>query len=146
MGDTDSHRLDDDALDAVLSTGGVGVLAFASGADDPPHSVPVSYGYDAETESLFFRLAVGGDSTKAELLDAPATFTVYREGEDGYESVVAQGQLESIAEEDVDPSVLDGLSRVDIPLFDAFERDTREIQFEFVRLDAADATGKRTLE
>jgi hypothetical protein len=143
MGAEDPHHLGDDDREAVLGRGGVGVLSFSTSADESPHSVPVSYGYDAETDALYFRLAVGGDSAKLELLDNPATFVVYQEGDDGYESVVAQGELDSIAEADVSTDALDGLSRVDIPLFDVFERDVREVEFDFYRLSATDVTGKR---
>jgi nitroimidazol reductase NimA-like FMN-containing flavoprotein (pyridoxamine 5'-phosphate oxidase superfamily) len=146
MADSDPHSLGPDARDAVLGTGGVGVLAFSTTDDEPPHSLPVSYGYDAETASLYFRLATGGDSTKADLLDDPASFTVHREGEDGYESVVAQGELDSIDEDAVDTDVLDGLQRVEIPLFDVFDREPRSVSFDFFRLDASDARGKRELQ
>lgn len=146
MEDTDPHQLDADGRDAVLGTGGVGVLAFTTASDEPPHSLPVSYGYDADTASLYFRLAVGGDASKSDLLDSPVSFTVHHEGEDGYESVVAQGTLDSIEQADVAGAVLDGMSRVEIPLFDVFERRPRETTFAFYRLDASDASGKRELQ
>lgn len=146
MADSDPHRLDAGERDAVLGDGGVGVLAFATPSGDPPHSLPVSYGYDAADAALYFRLAVGGDREKADLLDRPASFTAHHEGEDGYESVVAGGTLDAIDEPDLDTTTLDGLSRVEIPLFDVFERDPRETTFAFYRLDATDATGKRELQ
>lgn len=141
-----ANQLDATEWESVLGRGGVGVLSFSTSATEPPHSVPVSYGFDAETETLYFRLAVGGDSAKTELLDNPATFVVYQEAADGYESVVAQGELEGIGEADVSTAVLDGLSRVDIPLFDVFERDVREVEFDFYRMAATDFTGKRELQ
>lgn len=146
MDSSDPHELAADERDAVLGSGGVGVLAFATSTDDPPHSLPVSYGYDDDTASVYFRLAVGGDSSKRTLLDNPVSFTVHHEGEDGYESVVVQGTLDAIEEADVAGSVLDGLSRVEIPLFDVFDRRPRETTFGFYRLDAGDATGKRELQ
>ena len=146
MEGSDPHQLDAAGREAVLGRGGVGVLSFSTSATDPPHSVPVSYGYDDETDALYFRLAVGGDSTKADLLEDPATFVVYQEGDEGYESVVVQGELEEIAEGDVSTAVLDGLSRVDIPLFDVFERDVREVEFGFYRMPATEVTGKRELQ
>lgn len=146
MEDSDPHQLDAAERDAVLGDGGVGVLAFATPSGDPPHSLPVSYGYDADDAALYFRLAVGSDREKADLLERPVAFTVHQEGEDGYESVVASGALDSIDEPDVDTTVLDGLSRVEIPLFDVFDREPRETTFAFYRLDASDATGKRELQ
>lgn len=146
MEDSDPHQLDAAERDAVLGDGGVGVLAFATPSGDPPHSLPVSYGYDADDAALYFRLAVGSDREKAELLERPVSFTVQHEGEDGYESVVASGALDPIDEPDVDTTALDGLSRVEIPLFDVFDREPRETTFAFYRLDASDATGKRELQ
>jgi nitroimidazol reductase NimA-like FMN-containing flavoprotein (pyridoxamine 5'-phosphate oxidase superfamily) len=146
MENSDPHQLGDADRDSVLGRGGVGVLAFSTGTDTPPHSVPVSYGYDPETASLYFRLATGGDRTKSDLVGRPASFTVHQEDEDGFESVVAKGELESIEDPDVDTDILDGLSRVEIPLFDVFERDLREIDFEFYRMPTADITGKRELQ
>jgi nitroimidazol reductase NimA-like FMN-containing flavoprotein (pyridoxamine 5'-phosphate oxidase superfamily) len=146
MEDSDPHQLDASERDAVLGDGGVGVLAFAAPSGDAPHSLPVSYGYDADDAALYFRLAVGGDRGKSDLLERPVSFTVHQESEDGYESVVATGTLDPIDEPDVDTTVLDGLSRVQIPLFDVFDRDPRETAFAFFTLDAADATGKRELQ
>jgi nitroimidazol reductase NimA-like FMN-containing flavoprotein (pyridoxamine 5'-phosphate oxidase superfamily) len=146
MEDSDPHQLDVSERDAVLGDGGVGVLAFATSNGDAPHTLPVSYGYDAANAALYFRLAVGGDSGKSDLVDSPVSFTVHREGEEGYESVVAQGRLDSIEAADVAGDILDGLSRVQIPLLDVFERRPRETEFAFFRLNATDATGKRELQ
>lgn len=146
MSQQDPTGLDAEALSDVLGRGGVGVLAFGTAADEPPHALPVSYGYDAESESLYFRLATGADRGKRDLLENPATFTTYRETESGYQSVVASGRLASIEDPDVDGETLAGLSRVEIPLFDVFDRDLREVEFEFYRMDAADVTGKRELQ
>jgi nitroimidazol reductase NimA-like FMN-containing flavoprotein (pyridoxamine 5'-phosphate oxidase superfamily) len=133
-------RLDDAARDAFLGTGGTGVLAFAAGADDPPHALPVSYGYDADETAFYFRLAVGGDGAKADLLDRPVAFVVYGERDDRWHSVVARGRL--AATED-DPDALAGLDRVTVPLFDVFGRPPREVPFVFRRLDPDDLTARR---
>ena len=101
MEGSDPHQLDAADREAVLGRGGVGVLSFSTSATDPPHSVPVSYGYDDETDALYFRLAVGSNGAKGDLRDRPATFVTYRGEEDDagpWESVVARGRLEDIEE------------------------------------------------
>lgn len=56
MSAPDPVTMDDAERDVFLGVGGVGVLSMVheNGADDPPHSVPVSYGYD-EREETFYR-------------------------------------------------------------------------------------------
>lgn len=138
--------MDDDAVAAFLGAGGTGVLSLAVG-DDPPISRPVSYGFDAETGWLYFRLSISPDSEKAPVLEGgAASFVAYEETEGGWRSVLATGHLEPVeadeeTTEDV-TEVLAGLGRVHIPLYDVFDSDTRELEFRFVRLDPDSLTGR----
>jgi len=142
MSYTRAVNLDAEGRDAFLGAGGTGVVSFTDG-DGPPHSIPVSYGYDAETESFFFRLAYDADTEKPDPADAAVSFVVYRETDDGWRSVVAKGDLESTDEEAVSTSALKGLGRVDIPLVDVFERAPVETDFEFFRLQPDELTGRK---
>jgi len=126
--------------DEHLDTGGTGVLSLSAG-EESPHSLPVSYGYDAETPALYFRLAVGGDRSKGDLDGRAVSFVTYGE-EDGWWSVVARGRLVDIEREAVASEALAGLERVDIPLVDIFEHPTREVDFEFYRLTPDELTGR----
>jgi nitroimidazol reductase NimA-like FMN-containing flavoprotein (pyridoxamine 5'-phosphate oxidase superfamily) len=131
----DTVVVDDAERDRLLGNGGVGVLSFTSGEDDPPHSVPVSYGYDASETTLYFRLAVGEDSGKGEIADHPVAFVVHGTDDDlGYWSVVASGRLQALEQADVATEALDGLDSVQIPLVDIFGTSTRDVTFEFARL------------
>ncbi|MFB6164824.1 MAG: pyridoxamine 5'-phosphate oxidase family protein [Haloarculaceae archaeon] len=139
-----SHvEMDTDERDRFLGTGGTGVLSFATGGEQAPHSIPVSYGYDARGPAFFFRLASEPDSEKAPLFDHPVSFVVYRETDDGWKSVEASGDLERTTDEDIATETLDGLDRVEIPYVDMFERPLRMIDFEFFRLRPAEITGRR---
>jgi len=129
-------------VDEFLGSGGTGVLSLSE--DDAPHSVPVSYGYDAAERVFYFRLAVGPDSEKGEVTDRPVTFVSYRD-EDGWESVVARGRLTAVEEADAPSEALAGLGRVDIPFVDAFDSAIRDVDFAFVRLDPDDLTGRREI-
>lgn len=131
----------DDERDTFLGTGGTGVLSLASDSD-PPYSVPVSYGYDTETETFYFRLSVGADKSKGELEERPVSFVTYRQSDDGWQSVVARGKLEDVEKAGIETASLAGLEHVDIPLIDAFERPIREVSFEFYRLDPDDLIGR----
>ncbi len=143
MSDELPVELDAEERDAFLGSGGTGVISFATDKETPPHTVPISYGYDAEETTFYFRLAVGEDHTKAALVDRPVTFVVYGEDDDEWESVVAAGRLESTDMEDIATETLDGLDHVHIPLVDIFEAPVRTVSFEFVRLVPDRLTGRK---
>jgi nitroimidazol reductase NimA-like FMN-containing flavoprotein (pyridoxamine 5'-phosphate oxidase superfamily) len=149
MDDTPTE-MDAAAVDAFLGNGGTGVLSLSSPGGESPYAVPVSYGYDAETGWLYFRLAVGGDSEKGDLDDRPVTFVTYGERGDGeqsaadteWQSVVARGRLTRVEEVDAPTEALAGLDRVDMPLVEIFDRPLRTVEFAFVCLDPAELTGR----
>lgn len=143
MTDESQLELDADERDAFLGRGGTGVISFATDEETPPHSVPISYGYDAETTTFYFRLAVGKGHTKAALVDRPVTFVVYGEADSGWESVVAAGRLEATDTEGIEAETLDGLDRVHIPIVDIFDASVRTVSFEFVRLVPDKLTGRK---
>jgi len=134
--------MDADERDEFLGAGGTGVVSFADGGG-PPHSIPVSYGYDAATESLFFRFAYDADTVKPDPADAAVSFVVYGETAEGWRSVVAKGSLEATDEGGVSTAALDALARVDIPFVDVFERAPVETDFEFFRLQPEEFTGRK---
>jgi len=134
-----SETMGDETRDRFLGRGGTGVLSLATD-DGPPHAVPVSYGYDRAETVFYFRLAVGHGRTKEPLPDRAVTFVTY-DDEDGWRSVVAEGHLEGVEREGIETETLEGLHRVDIPLFDSFDHPTREVSFEFYRLVPTTLTG-----
>jgi uncharacterized protein len=138
----DTIELDPRDRDEFLGTGGTGVLAFSSDGDEPPHSIPVSYGYDANESVFYFRLATGPDSEKGDLPGRAVSFVAYGK-DDGWRSVVARGRLEDVTEEAIATETLNGLDHVDIPLLDVFDRPTRTVSFEFFRLLPEETTGRK---
>jgi len=134
--------MDDGERDEFLGDGGTGVLALDTD-DDPPHALPVSYGYDAEEATFYFRLAVGSDREKGEVAGRSATFVAYGEEDGLWKSVVASGRLESVEDAEVATDTLDGLSRVQIPIVDIFGRPPGEVSFEFHRLVPESLTGRK---
>jgi nitroimidazol reductase NimA-like FMN-containing flavoprotein (pyridoxamine 5'-phosphate oxidase superfamily) len=142
MAEDSRTEMGPDEVDDFLGAGGTGVLSLSTG-EDAPHSVPVSYGYDATDRVFHFRLSAGPDSAKGDLIDRAVTFVAFDEADDGWQSVVAQGRLEDLEEGDVDNERLAELRRVEIPLVDLFDEPLREVSFEFVRLDPDRLTGRR---
>jgi len=143
MSDAVPVELDATERDALLGRGGTGVLSFATDEETPPHSIPVSYGYDAETTTFYFRLSIGDKHAKSALLDHPVTFVVYGDEGDRWESVVAAGSLEPTDAAGIESETLDGLDRVHIPLVDIFDDPVRTVSFEFVRLVPDKLTGRK---
>lgn len=132
----------DAEVDEFLGTSGNGVISLSRTAMQSPHSVPVSYGYDAENRTFYFRLAVGPESSKTDLDDRPVSFVVHRRNEGLWHSVVATGRLEDVEKSDIAIDTLSGLDQVEIPLIDIFEEPTRVVDFEFYRLDPDSLTGR----
>lgn len=144
MDETQTIALEADERDTFLGTGGVGVLSLSTADTEPPHSLPVSYGYHAEAETFYFRLAAGGDSRKGPVEDRPVTFVTYgQDSEDEWRSVVASGRLQSLEADEVATDALAGLDSVRIPLVDIFGVPPREVTFEFVRLDPDRLTARK---
>jgi uncharacterized protein len=139
---SDTVEMEADERDELLGRGGVGVLSFSTPGDDAPHTIPVSYGYDATETTLYFRLTVGADGGKGELRDRAVSFVTYGD-EDGWRSVVVSGRLEGTTEETIATETLEGLDRVEIPLVDVFDRPTRTVSFEFFRLVPGEITGRK---
>lgn len=134
MSSDQPNEMSVDDRDEFLGTGGTGVLSLSAPADEPPHAVPVSYGYDATDGAFYFRLAVRPDSEKGDLADRPVTFVTYGESGDGWRSVVASGRLAATTEESIAIESLEGLERVDLQYVDIFGQPLRTVTFEFYRL------------
>lgn len=143
MTDTGAVELDADERDDYLENGGTGVLSLATGANTPPHSIPVSYGYDATTTDFYFRLSVGPDREKGDLDGRAVSFVTYGEDDDGrWRSILAKGRLEDVNAEPIATESLEELERVHIPLYDVFGDHPRTVSFEFFQLDPEELTAR----
>ena len=139
-------QLCEQELNDFLGTGGTGVLSFSTEIEEPPFSVPVSYGYDADAGQFYFRLAFPDDSEKADLVDNPVTFVTHAETDAGWRSAVATGDLEDVTEMDYDSAAVQGMWAVDIPEVDVFDRPPEEIPFRQFRLAPEKLTGRKEVE
>lgn len=134
-------EMDRQAVDSFLGGSGAGVISLSTSSMEPPHSVPVSYGYDATEGVFYFRIAAGSDTEKGDLAGRPATFVVHDTVDDQWHSVVARGHLTDI-EADQPQEALAGLERVHIPLVDIFGQRPGTVDFEFLRLVPDELTGR----
>lgn len=139
-------QMADEELNEFLGIGGTGVISFSTAASDPPFSLPVSYGYYAESESLYFRLAFPPESGKEGLLDDPVSFVTYEETDEGYRSVVATGRLEEVADLPYDSATAQRMWGIEIPVVDIFERPPEDVAFRHFHLAPDRLTGRKEVE
>jgi len=139
-------QLTDAERDAFLGDGGTGVLSFSTPVGEPPASIPVSYGYFADADSIYFRLSMPEESRKPDLVDKPVSFVVHRETDAGCRSVVATGRLEEVTDAPYESAALQGLWAVDIPTVDVFERPPSEIPYRTFRLLPDEFTGRKEVD
>ncbi|THE65944.1 pyridoxamine 5'-phosphate oxidase family protein [Salinadaptatus halalkaliphilus] len=136
--------LPDAERDAFLEPGGTGVLSFTTENDEPPASLPVSYGYATDDGAFYFRLSFPPESNKSDRIDDPVSFVVAEETDDGWRSVVATGSLEELAGHPYDSSAVQRMWAVDIPTVDIFDRPRDEIEFADFRLIPTSVTGRKS--
>ncbi|AEH39362.1 pyridoxamine 5'-phosphate oxidase family protein [Halopiger xanaduensis] len=129
----------------LLGTGGTGVLSFSTESDEPPASIPVSYGYYDADAAFYFRLSFPPGTRKDDVIANPVSFVTYAETDDGWRSVVATGTLEELADAHPDSVVVQGMWAVRIPTVDIFERPRDEIEFHDFRLDPDTLTGRKSV-
>jgi hypothetical protein len=136
-------QLPEDERNEFLSDGGTGVLSFARGADESPTSLPVSYGYYADSGDFYFRLSFPPGSSKADLVERPVSFVVHGETDAGWRSVVATGTLEELAELPEESAAVQRMWAVSIPTVDMFDRPRDEIPFHDFRLVPETISGRK---
>ncbi|SDY41063.1 pyridoxamine 5'-phosphate oxidase family protein [Halobellus clavatus] len=135
--------LDRSAIDEVLGTGGVGVLALAD--DNEPYAIPISYGYDGDAGEVYLRLGFGEDSEKRRFLNSSdgVALVVSNESDEGWVSVVVRGPLTDVPEASIDGAVVDSIRAIDIPFFTVYDEDPRELAYDLYRLTPETITGRR---
>ena len=135
--------MDAAAVDEFLARRETGVLALAR--DDVPYSIPISYGYDRDERTFYLRLVSTPDSEKRPFLaDAPpCRLVVYEEDEPVYRSVVARGDLESMAPSDLNPEHIAQYGNAQRPLFEVWTEETADLDIELFVLDPEEIGGRR---
>ncbi|MFW6321174.1 MAG: pyridoxamine 5'-phosphate oxidase family protein [Halohasta sp.] len=138
-----SVELDDEEIDSLLGTGGVGVVSFADG--DEPYSIPVSYGYDSGAGSLYLRFGFAPESEKRTFVDdgVVASLVVMAESIDGWQSVVARGPLRKVTEMALDSHAAESVRQVNIPFVTIHDRRATDLEFELYRLEPDSMSGRR---
>ncbi len=139
-------QMTEDELDGLLGDGGTGVLSFSTSSDEHPHSIPTSYGYDAESGHFHFRLAFPPDSKKTDLIDRPVSFVTHSQTDEGWQSVVVAGELKDLAERTHESAAVQERWAVSIPFVDIFEESPDDVNFRQYRLVPDKLTGRKEVD
>ncbi|WP_408960073.1 pyridoxamine 5'-phosphate oxidase family protein [Natrinema sp. 74] len=136
-------QLTDAEITAFLGRGETRVILFATKPDEPPVSIPVSYGYNADEGLFYYQLSFPRDSRKSELIDRPVSFIAYDKIDDRWRSVIATGALEDVDDMPYESSTVQGMWAIQVPRVDIFERPRSEVTFRFFCLDPETLTGRK---
>ncbi|SFS87553.1 pyridoxamine 5'-phosphate oxidase family protein [Halostagnicola kamekurae] len=136
-------QMTEEEVDEFLGRGGTGVVSFSTDPDEPPVSIPISYGYSADVNRFYYRLSFPRDSRKDELVEKPIAFVAHEKTDDGWQSVVATGRLSDIADAPYDSAEIQGMWSIQIPLVDIFERPPKETTFRYFSLEPDTMTGRK---
>lgn len=135
-----------DEIDDFLGTGGTGVLSFGAGTDESPASIPVSYGYNADIQTFYYRLSIPEGGKRETLVDRPVTFVTYEEIDDRWQSVVVTGRLDAVSDLPRESSEVQGMWAVQIPEVDIFERPRDEVSFQDFALEPETLSGRKEVD
>lgn len=143
MSQVQSTALDDEEIDSLLGTGGVGVVSFAN--DDEPYSIPVSYGYDASEGCVYIRFGFAPESEKRAFIDdgVTASLVVMTDSMEGWQSVVARGPLRRVTGMVFNSHAAESVRKVNIPFVTTYDRRTSELEFEPYRLEPDTIIGRQ---
>lgn len=110
-----------------------------------PYAVPITYRFDPETETFYFRLVFPRRSEKREFLpDLPECWLVsYNEDDPLYESVIAKGMPEEIKEDEITPELVTQLGQTSRPLFEMWTSSRANVDIRLYVMEAEELTGRR---
>lgn len=133
-------------IDEFLGETETGVLALAR--DDAPYSIPISYGYNADSGIFYMRLVSNPDSEKREFLSSTPTarLVIYDENDERtqYRSVLVKGTLEEIEPSEMSVKEIEQYGEARRPLFEIWGQGKDDLDIKLYKLDPAELTGRCT--
>jgi len=119
-----------------------GVLCF--GTERGGHGVPVSFAYNNDSRDLYVR--VPGDPSDGEtgMFEGGIRASIVSyDDRDGYEAVVAEGRLETVAESTIDSTVRQSVHALKVPSPNAAESVADDEEARLARLTVERVSGHR---
>ncbi|MFC7027671.1 pyridoxamine 5'-phosphate oxidase family protein [Halomicroarcula sp. GCM10025324] len=135
------RNMDAIQIEEFLKNQVTGVLSLARENDG--YGVPLSYWFDEDDSSFYFRMGYAPGSQKRKFIDASqyVTFVVYADTEEGWKSVLAEGELEVLSEDTIDASIEEVTRHLDIPYYEVHERPIDELEFDILRMRVTKLNG-----
>jgi len=134
-------------IDEFLGDRETGVLSLAR--EGGPYSIPISYGYDADTRTFYLRLVSTPGSEKREFLGSrPETrLVVYDSDDEGtaYRSVVASGTLENIDPGNLSVEQIEQYGSARRPLFEIWGNDKNDLDIKLYEFEPVELSWRRTV-
>jgi len=133
-------------IDDFLSETETGVLSLAM--DNEPYSIPISYGYDASTQTFYLRLVSSLGSEKRKFLSSSpdCRIVVYDENSTAteYRSVIATGTLDEIDPAEMSVDQIEQYGEAHRPLFEIWGEGKDDLDIQLYTLNPAELSGRRT--
>jgi len=133
-------------IDEFLSGAETGVLSLAR--ENEPYSIPISYGYDAESRAFYMRLVSTPNSDKRRFLSSEpqARLVIYDENDPQtrYRSVLATGTLEEIDPNEMSIEEIEQYGDARRPLFEIWGAGKEDLDIKLYRLTPTELSGRRT--
>lgn len=133
-------------IDEFLSGAETGVLSLAR--ENEPYSIPISYGYDADSRVFYMRLVSTPDSDKRRFLSSEpqARLVIYEKNDPQtqYRSVLASGVLEEIDPSEMSVEEIEQYGEARRPLFEIWGTGKDELDIKLYRLQPGELSGRRT--
>jgi nitroimidazol reductase NimA-like FMN-containing flavoprotein (pyridoxamine 5'-phosphate oxidase superfamily) len=138
--------MSDEQIDDFLESEGLGTLSFGG---DPPYSIPMSYGYDAEKRVVYLHMSAYDDSEKQARLensDSVSLVVSRYDRPDKWRSVIVDGTLTRLTDEETqDRDVITAYADSKLASVDVFEHDLSDISFHWYALTPTDISGRRSV-
>jgi len=136
----------DDEIETFLDTHGNGTLVFSG---DGPYGVPMSYGYDPETDEIYVHLSSFDGSEKTRRLGASDRVSLVvsaYDRPDRWRSVVVDGTItrlprDAAHERDVPRTFADA----DLASVNVFDRPLAEVDFEWYVIEPETISGRKAV-
>ncbi|ELZ87616.1 Pyridoxamine 5-phosphate oxidase family protein [Haloferax elongans ATCC BAA-1513] len=138
-------ELSSDAIDELLARHETGVLTLAR--SDEPYAIPISYGYDPESNRFYLRLVSTPESEKRQFLTSSpqARLVIYEEEGRTYRSVIAEGTLNQVDPDEMTVEHIVQYGDAKRPLFEIWGETKRNLDIQLFELDAETLSGRKVV-
>ena len=132
-------ELTKEEIETLLQESGSGVLALTDGEE--AYSIPESFGYDGD--KLYFQFAYTKDSKKMAFLETTETATLTIYTENPAKSVLVQGPIEAVPEDEEIRATTAIAENASIPTLNVYpETALQELTMDYYQLTPATITGR----